>query len=314
MNFIKQIVNSFNFYRYRKGNIIFLVYHDISDRSAPHYSDLYSTPIETFKSHIHFLRNYFEFISINDIYQKKFSKNKNYICITFDDGFRSVKDIAFSFLNNQNIPFSVFINFDAVKNNKILINNIINNVNNRDYLKYIYEKFIEKKNPTLDDFYLDPVKLFIQHADNTKVFLNDPYFTNSQTDRIYLNEQDVLFLKNEGIFIGNHSKSHKNLKHCDPLIIENEIVENKTALKNYLDEKINAFAIPFGKKEHYSNKVIDCLQKNNTDFIFTTNPNKVKIKDISEKTILYPRIGVTDQNIKELRFLINRTFVRKYDL
>lgn len=91
-------------------------YHDVSDFDTPHYSDLYSTPIERFYEHIDLLSRYFEFASLDYIVALE-QKRKRLAAITFDDGFFSVKETVMPYLVSRGIPFSVFVNQTAIKKN-----------------------------------------------------------------------------------------------------------------------------------------------------------------------------------------------------
>ncbi len=91
-------------------------YHDVSDVKADHHSPHYSTPTERFYEHIEWLAKYFEFVSLDCIVTHQASKNR-LATITFDDGFLSVKEIAMPYLLAREIPFAVFVNQTAMREN-----------------------------------------------------------------------------------------------------------------------------------------------------------------------------------------------------
>jgi peptidoglycan/xylan/chitin deacetylase (PgdA/CDA1 family) len=317
MNRLKKLIASLDFLTFSKGNIFIFVYHDISEINAPCHSNYYSTTKQTLLNHIIFFKKHFEFISINDLENvNKLSEKKNYVTICFDDGFYSVKDIALPIFIKENIPFSLFINADAVDKNKVLINSIICNQKNIPFLKHIYNNYIINKDDlSIELFIANPVKSFLKYADNNLSFSNEDFLEINNETKTYLNREDIQELKKAGVFIGNHTKSHKNLNHCNLSTLEEEILVNKKILYDLLDKKTNAFAIPFGKKEHYNSDVLNYLTNNHFDYIFTTNPNKIKLAELKQKKlIIIPRIGLTDESVGELKFLINRTFFKTYDL
>jgi hypothetical protein len=74
------------------------------------------------------------------------------------------------------------------------------------------------------------------------------------------------------------------------------------------------FAIPFGKKEHYNDVVIEELYRRGYEFIYITNPVGYKKKSSQKSYKLIPRIGMTNQSIQDIIFMLNRTIVKKIDL
>src|SRR5262249_42944992 len=84
------------------------------------YSDLYSTRIATFKEQIDFLASNFDLVSIDDVLApRRGSNGRRLASITFDDGFLSVKEIAFPYVWAKGIPVTVFACRRAIKNNEL---------------------------------------------------------------------------------------------------------------------------------------------------------------------------------------------------
>ena len=118
MNFVKNIISrslSFKVLIPSASRVI-LAYHDVSEINSPQYSELYSTKPGRFFEQIEFLQQNFNLVSLDEIISAN-SSVKPMVAITFDDGFLSVKELALKFLKAQNIPFAVFLNQTAIKEN-----------------------------------------------------------------------------------------------------------------------------------------------------------------------------------------------------
>jgi peptidoglycan/xylan/chitin deacetylase (PgdA/CDA1 family) len=172
------------------------------------------------------------------------------------------------FLNSRNIPFTVFVNKEAVLENSL------------SYQGYngeaIHKKFKEKT---------------------------------------YLDSNDLRELSSYNVIIGSHSSSHKILSNfCDDLTLEKEIKENKLFLENLLSKEINHFALPYGKKEHFNQKVLDYSFSIGHKAIYTSNPTYFEIDKRVESNKIIPRIGILNDSAKDITFFVNRPIFKKINL
>lgn len=316
MNIFKKIIiglfGSFLLKPFLKSKIFIFCFHDISDVSAEHHSEYYSTENKTFIKHLNFIKKNFEIISIEKIKNKELlDKDKRYAIITFDDGFISVLNQAHPILKENNIPYTIFLNQSAIEKNQLWCSNLVIYKKNIDYLKSFYSKcFIEKTEDNYSDF-INNKKLPVENL----YYANLKYDKNDNNDKIYASQSDIQYLIEHYplVTIGNHTSNHFNLAKCSHDLQVEEIVNNHNFIKQTFGINTEHFAIPFGKKSHFSEETIDILSKNNYTNIYSTNPTYVDLKANNTYTV-FPRIGVTNQTISELIFYINRTLFKKLDL
>ena len=155
-----------------------------------------------------------------------------------------------------------------------------------------------------------------------KTAINENFFPCDQFDelnqkydeRIYLNADEIKDLHEKGITIGSHSASHKTMTNCNEKMLYEQVVENKEFLEKLIGKEVLHFAIPYGKREHYNEESINYCRSAGHKYIYSTNPvffteawNKDEAKPI-------PRIGLTNQTVEELCFLINRPLLKKIDI
>jgi peptidoglycan/xylan/chitin deacetylase (PgdA/CDA1 family) len=239
------------------------LYHDISDPDSPQYSSLYSTPVRNFKSQVDLLAKYFKFVPLEEILASPANKKQRLASLTFDDGFLSVKDEALPYLQAQGIPFSVFVNSMAIKDNRL--------------------------------FYGPEV----------------PSINRTYDRRVFLDEDDVKELAGKGVAIGSHSSTHKDLAHCDDMTLRSEVLDNKLYIESLTGTKARHFALPFGKREHYNDRVLAFCYSAGHDYLYSTNPSYFEIERGQR---LIPRVAILNESREELLFAINRLLLKKIDI
>jgi len=174
-----------------------------------------------------------------------------------------VKDAALPFLAARGIPFTVFVNSMAVKQNRL--------------------------------FY---------GADA-------PDINRAYDAKVFLDEDDITKLAAEGVAIGNHSATHKVLAECDETTLREEVLDNKIYIEGLTGTAVKHLALPFGKREHYNERVLDFCYSVGHDYVYSTNPTSF---DAARATRLIPRVALLNESAEELLFMINRPLVKKIDI
>jgi peptidoglycan/xylan/chitin deacetylase (PgdA/CDA1 family) len=312
-SFFKQLLSLKLFSFFLKKKVFIFVYHDISNEPNPKIAALHNTSIDCFISHIDFFKANFEIISLEDLSNNKVLTNGPYAVISFDDGLQSVVDYAMPILEKQNIPFTLFLNEQAIKDQFLWNIELIEHIEDKEYLTLFYHKYIPQT-ISIEDFMSNPIAIAVAHG-NAELLAQKEKTKESRFE--FINKETVLALKNhELISIGDHSKNHLNLNNASQSIEEERLyLDSKNYFLNELELHSVHFAIPFGKKEHYNKKVCESLYKKGYKFVYITNPVGFEKKDIKENEVsLIPRIGMTNQAIKEIIFMLNRTLFKKIDI
>jgi peptidoglycan/xylan/chitin deacetylase (PgdA/CDA1 family) len=267
------------------------IYHDISNKDSDFYSQHYSTSPENFKKHIMWFSKNFNLISLDKLVDDRIQSVKPSAAIVFDDGFKSVLTDAYPLMAEQNIPFTVFVNKSAVLYNKL----------------WVTELMLESK----------------KHSSNRKIDLKlaekDLDFQNKVVAKdksdlqlgIYLNKEDVLALSEKGVDIQSHSCNHYNMQLCTADQMKQDVEENKQFIEEITHKEVKHFAIPFGKKEHYNSTLLDIVRTTGHDYIYSSNP--VGFLNVNEINLI-PRIGLTEESVEEIIFMLNRQQFLKIDI
>ncbi|HSS20764.1 MAG TPA: polysaccharide deacetylase family protein [Pyrinomonadaceae bacterium] len=131
------------------------------------------------------------------------------------------------------------------------------------------------------------------------------------SEKAYLDEAEIQQLTAAGVTIGSHSATHKVLAACDEATLKQEVLDNKLYLEDLTGNEVRHLALPFGKREHYNEKVLDYCYSVGHNFVFSTNPSYFELKSHQR---LIPRIALLNETPEELLFAINRPLLKKIDI
>jgi glycosyltransferase involved in cell wall biosynthesis len=106
--------------------------------------------------------------------------------------------------------------------------------------------------------------------------------------RAFLNWEEVQQMRAAGISFGSHTLNHTLLANAPPKVGEREIQDSRTELESRINERVTAFAYPWGEVGPSS---IDQLRESGYKFAATTTPGLVKA---SSHPHLLPRLAVSD--------------------
>jgi peptidoglycan/xylan/chitin deacetylase (PgdA/CDA1 family) len=250
-----------------RGKRCIFVYHDISEPDSAHHSPAYSTSPATFRGQVRFLKDHFRLASLDEIVAPTGTGDNTRLgCITFDDGFRSVRSEAFPYLQSEGIPLTLFVCGMAVRH---------------DRLAQDAEGYVRR---------------------------------SAAGSRLFLNEADVRYLSSEGVAVENHSASHRVLAGCAADAVRLEILGNKRYLEDLLSRPVKHFALPFGKREHYTREVLECCRDTGHEYVYSTNPTYFDRRRLADEWRPIPRIPLTNQSPEEILFLLNRPLFKRIDL
>lgn len=301
MKLVRKILSSMSLLPVvRKGLRYVFVYHDIDAESKPHcsFSD-YSTSLEIFQSQIDFIRSEFCVVSLDTLLSDELPSGKHYAAITFDDGFFSVKQYAHPLLTSLNIPYTCFLNKTASVLNRLWISDIVLGIFDHYARAAGMDDFVGKS--------VAELKASKSFNEQLHLYYGDAGFDEYQ---VYMNSADIKELAKEGVQFQSHSMNHSVLSLLSDELLERDIRGNKQYLNDILDAPESLFALPFGKREHYSANVVECLKNAGYQHMFTTNPVGFR----SAESFAIPRIGLLNDSIFDLRFMINRSLLKSIDI
>lgn len=183
--------------------IILPFYHLVSDQDCPHIRHLYPIKrIQKFEKELDFFQQYYEPLSLEDIIRHALHgtepDNPSFF-LSFDDGLKECKTIIAPILEKRHLKAAFFINTGFINNKALFyrykVSLLIDNLGNR--------KASLSQKELLQLTYFDTPKIN-QFAN--EIGVNFDNFLKTQTP--YMNESEIVSLKDSGHYIGAHSIDH----------------------------------------------------------------------------------------------------------
>lgn len=304
------------------GSLTSVMYHYVAPKKSRFHKNLNFLPIEHFISQLNFLNKNFTIISPQEvkilIEKKKFSKN--YMWLTFDDGYSDHVKYVLPELKKKNIKASFFpvvnslekksiipanlihLLLSKIKNKKKFFEEIIEFLNDRKVLQKELKILKLKKNTSrFDDNANFKIKQLLQKDLPRKIrkdaleFFYKKYIDlpkNKIINRLYFGLRDAKEFIAEGHEIGMHTVNHPwlNSMNYDEQLIE--IEENINFFKkNKIFYKDITFCYPYGS---YNKNTIQILKKKSIKFGITTVPKKFST---SMNSLEIPRFDTNDFSV-----------------
>lgn len=222
--------------------------------------------IDDFRKQIDFLMKNYEIISIEEFYQRFIEEsftNKE-VVLTFDDGYLNNLTIVAPYLNEKNIPFTVFVSTEHIQTGELFPTSVARLIIFGTNLKEIsiptlginksnISNSIEKKEIyslvsfALKNFPVDKVKNIVNDLKNNLTEKNYNLLIQSYSSVLPMNWEQLRQLKQQGATIGSHCKYHiccHNNQNYN--VVKDQIQESKLILETELDYICDFFAYPNG--------------------------------------------------------------------
>jgi len=132
--------------------------------------------------------------------------------------------------------------------------------------------------------------------------------------KVYLDEEDVRRLHAAGVTVGSHSATHPLLAEVSDDRLPDEILGNKAYLEGLVGAPVTHFALPFGKRQHYDDRVLRYCRQAGHDYIYSTNPTFFDDNDLQSSALLLPRVEISNEPVETVGFVLNRPLLKRVEL
>lgn len=239
-NFLSNKLNINTLIKRSGVNIIMPFYHTVSNKHLPHIKHLYNYRNTTeFKNELEFYLKYFTPISLSDLINKNYKKDKNYFFLSFDDGLREVNDVIAPILLKKGIPATFFINTSFI-DNKVLFHKF--------KASLIFDTYLNKnkiKDNTVNNLDILNNKYTDTELDKLAKMFNIDFSKFLQKQKPYLTTEQINKLIKQGFDIGSHSINHIEYNTLNAEEQNIETIESVEFLKHNFNLKNTSFSFPF---------------------------------------------------------------------
>ncbi len=260
-----------------KNKIRILTYHrivNLTDDFILHRGVISATPVN-FERQIKFLSKNYNLISFDHLKQAMNAEIKlpqKSVIITFDDGYKDNYINAFPILQKYGASATFFLTLDFVEGNIIpwwdelasmIHKATITGVDLADLGYYVLKSkkdrllIISKINEKLKS--MESIRR-IKNMNFIRKKLKIDRKENTHYGQ-FMSWDNIKEMNKKGMHFGAHTITHCNFEKESIKMARQEIVESKKKIEQKLKKDILTFCYPYGKKEFFSQDIINLLKK-----------------------------------------------------
>ena|SRR5436190_15854738 len=212
--------------------------------------------VSMLEKHLDWLGRHFEVISLEDLPAAR-RRSKPLAAVTFDDGYSEVFHNAFPVLKRKGIPATLFVVTDLVGTAKVPLHDRL----------YAVLSHTQRRNP-----FASTQHLLRTHGSNAVTEMISALDVDGEVARKTpaalrpLTWPMLAEMRDAGMTIGSHSKTHAFLTNESPDRVQDEVRGSRAALQKNLAIKTDLFAYPGGD---FNGAVVDAVQAAGYRLAFT---------------------------------------------
>lgn len=290
----------------RRKRFIFL-FHDVSPSTEPHHHPAYSVTSAVFYDQIRALQSLFDLVSLDVLCDEEVDPDSNRAAVVFDDGFLSVGTTAAPYLFDRGIPFAVFVNKQALQENRLWCTDVVLGASDSRYLRSLFDRYVGPSGGvSYEQFEQGPLGYLVPAQR-----LRDDYAALARRDesghRVYLSATELQNLSRNGVLVGSHTVSHRVMTKLSDEAVRIEIEENRHYLESLLQKEIAHFAFPFGFHGAFDERAARCARSHHR-YLHSTKRVFFERQDLKLDGLILPRLGLRSESRAEILSAANLAF------
>lgn len=259
-----------------------VLYHHVSEEPSPLVDRLrVSTPPAVFEAHVARLARDYEVVDLDQVLSGNLPRKA--LLITFDDGYRSVLDVAAPILARHGLPSVFFVSAAHVTPGSLPLDNVLCWLSHRIPPQELHE--VVAGIPTASSSFAAVMAQVAALDYGRRSRLCDELAEHFAVDREALRRESGLFLEScdlrdlpaLGVELGNHTRSHL---HCrcvrDDDAVEAELVGFRRQLEEWTATAVRSFSYPYGNRRDATPLVERALADSGHEarFLVESRPNR----------------------------------------
>jgi peptidoglycan/xylan/chitin deacetylase (PgdA/CDA1 family) len=227
--------------------------------------------VERFVEQIDILNANYHIIPLRDAitkYQAKEENGKEYVVLTFDDGYWDNYEFVFKILKSKGLSATFFLPTDYISCNKtvwdweilrmLCLGKEINRVtiDGEDFERRTNESRLSFCVRAIVRLKAAKIEIIEETIDHLKSQIDEAQCSFSAKD-VCMTWEQVGTMSRHGMEIGSHSMSHRSLASIPAQEAFHEITKGREVIENNIEDKCLHFAFPFGARQDYNEELID---------------------------------------------------------
>jgi peptidoglycan/xylan/chitin deacetylase (PgdA/CDA1 family) len=251
-----------------------VLYHHVAEHESSLVERLrVTTPPDVFAAHVHRLARDYDVVSLDDVLSGRLPRRA--LLITFDDGYRSVPDVALPILRRLGLPSAFFVTGACLEPDALPLDNLLSHLCASVGLARLGAA-VDPQRPAPVTF-AQLLDLIAALPYERRVRLAGDLAGRFGIDQAKVREESGLFLDRGelprvaalGCEVGNHTRSHLfGRAIVDEASAHHELVDYARELEASTGRPVRAFSYPYGHRRDATPMVERVLRASGHEAMF----------------------------------------------
>ncbi len=232
-----------------------VLYHHLTDHASSLVDQLaVSTPPDVFEAHVRKIARDYEVVSLDAVLSGELPRRA--LLITFDDGYRSIAEVALPILGRLGLPSVFFITGECLERDSLPLDNLLSHL----CASVGFDRLGAALHPDArgTGTFRQLLDLVAAMPYGRRLGVGDELAERFDLDQARLRGQSGMFLDPEdlaglaayGCEIANHARTHLFCRSIvDETFAHNQLVEHARRLESLTGHPVRAFSYPYGRRD-----------------------------------------------------------------
>jgi peptidoglycan/xylan/chitin deacetylase (PgdA/CDA1 family) len=251
-----------------------VLYHHVSDHASSLVDQLgVSTRPDVFEAHMRKMARDYEVVSLDDVLSGNLPRRA--LLITFDDGYRSIAEIALPIMRRLGLPSVFFVTGACIERDSLPLDNLLSHLCatvGLDRLQAALEPAAQRAFTfpgLLDQVAAMPYNRHLGVGDELAERFDLDQARLRTDSGMFLDPEDLAGMAAYGCEVGNHSRTHLFCRSIvDKTSAHKELVEHARRLESLTGHPIRAFSYPYGRRTDANPMVERVLRESGHEALF----------------------------------------------
>jgi peptidoglycan/xylan/chitin deacetylase (PgdA/CDA1 family) len=251
-----------------------VLYHHIADHASSMVDRLaVTTPPDVFEAHVRRMARDYQVVSLDDVLSKELPRRA--LLITFDDGYRSVAEVALPILRDLGLPSVFFVTGECLRPDTPPLDNLLSHLCASVGIARVGAALNPNGRPTgtfpelLDLVAAMPYERRLAVGDELAEHFDLDGAGLRADSRLFLDPADLAGLAAYGCEVANHSRTHVYCRSIvDETSAKTELVEHARWLESLTARSVRAFSYPYGRRDDATPIVERVLRESGHEAVF----------------------------------------------